>query len=268
MADWGSIIQAGASLLNTGSQIYTNAKNRQWALQDWARQNAYNSPQQQMQRYKEAGLNPNLIYTQQNTAPAVRSTDSIAPKLDPDQLNVLKNSTNFDIKKYTLDSMKNTIEGQRLENDNKRIQNEILEKTKNDLMDKPSIQNRIGNANYDNLIEQVNLKRLERSQYPIKTDILEGQLKSLATSNEYLRTSLQQKYEINELVKKNMNQIIESQGMNIDLQKMDVQVRKDLNNILNGLGSGVAGKVMEFLGKAALLYMGKSMPTKTIKIPK
>lgn len=268
MADWGSIIQAGASLLNTGSQIYTNAKNRQWALQDWNMQNAYNDPKQQMQRFKEAGLNPNLVYSQMSNGPAVRSTDAIAPKLDAEQLNVLKHSNQFDIQKYTIDTMKNTIEGQRLENDNKRIQNEILEKTKNDLMDKPSIQNRIGNANYDNLIEQVNLKRLERSQYPIKTDILAGQLKSLATSNEYQRTSLQQKYDINELLKKNMNQIIESQGMNIDLQKMDVQVRKELNEILNGLGSGVAGKVMEFLGKAALLYMGKSMPTKTIKVPK
>lgn len=35
---------------------------RQWALDDWNRVNEYNHPSQQMQRLKEAGLNPNLVY--------------------------------------------------------------------------------------------------------------------------------------------------------------------------------------------------------------
>lgn len=35
---------------------------RQWALDDWNRVNEYNHPLQQMQRLKEAGLNPNLVY--------------------------------------------------------------------------------------------------------------------------------------------------------------------------------------------------------------
>lgn len=35
-------------------------------LEQWNRENEYNSPIQQMQRYKDAGLNPNLIYGQQN----------------------------------------------------------------------------------------------------------------------------------------------------------------------------------------------------------
>lgn len=35
-------------------------------LEQWSRENEYNSPLQQMQRYKDAGLNPNLIYGQQN----------------------------------------------------------------------------------------------------------------------------------------------------------------------------------------------------------
>lgn len=32
------------------------------ALQNWNRENAYNSPEAQMQRYLAAGLNPNLVY--------------------------------------------------------------------------------------------------------------------------------------------------------------------------------------------------------------
>jgi hypothetical protein len=76
---WASI---GTSLFNTSSTLLSNAQNRKYALQDWNRQNAYNTPAQQMQRFKEAGLNPNLIYKQTNEAGPVRSTDFVAPKLD------------------------------------------------------------------------------------------------------------------------------------------------------------------------------------------
>lgn len=80
-------VAAGASLLGTGGQIYAsgkmNKKTRQWnekmyqqqrqdALTDWEMQNQYNSPAAQMQRYREAGLNPNLIYGQSNEAGGIR----------------------------------------------------------------------------------------------------------------------------------------------------------------------------------------------------
>lgn len=86
----GMAIAAGASALGTGGQIYAagkmNKKTRQWnekmygvqradALADWNMMNTYNSPEAQMQRFKAAGLNPNLIYGQQNEGATVRSTD-------------------------------------------------------------------------------------------------------------------------------------------------------------------------------------------------
>lgn len=37
---------------------------RDWEVKRWNATNQYNSPLQQMQRYSEAGLNPNLIYSQ------------------------------------------------------------------------------------------------------------------------------------------------------------------------------------------------------------
>lgn len=88
----GAGIAAGASLLGTGATVYaggkTNKKTREWnekmygiqradALADYEMQNKYNSPEQQMQRLKEAGLNPNLVYGNGATATggSVRSTD-------------------------------------------------------------------------------------------------------------------------------------------------------------------------------------------------
>lgn len=70
-------IAAGISALGTGGQFMATSKlnrktmnwnnqqalrARDWALQDYAMQNEYNSPKAQMQRLKEAGLNPHLVY--------------------------------------------------------------------------------------------------------------------------------------------------------------------------------------------------------------
>lgn len=81
---------AGIAAASQAGQIYatgkTNKKTREWnemmygrtrqdALDDWNRQNLYNSPAAQMQRYMEAGLNPNLIYGQTQTASPIRSSD-------------------------------------------------------------------------------------------------------------------------------------------------------------------------------------------------
>lgn len=48
-------------------------RTRQDALADFNMQNQYNSPAAQMQRFKDAGLSPHLIYGQTNTAQAVRT---------------------------------------------------------------------------------------------------------------------------------------------------------------------------------------------------
>lgn len=84
------LVTSGAALLGQGINAATqgsmNRQTRRWnekmyqmqrndALADWMRNNAYNTPEAQMQRFKQAGLNPNLIYKQTNEAAPVRSTD-------------------------------------------------------------------------------------------------------------------------------------------------------------------------------------------------
>jgi regulator of replication initiation timing len=85
----------GSALLGVSSSIFNSIlgnsahnKDRQEALDDWNRQNEYNSPKAQMQRYKDAGLNPQLIYGQgtPGNAPATpvssQKSGAYAPKLD------------------------------------------------------------------------------------------------------------------------------------------------------------------------------------------
>lgn len=47
------------------------ARDNHMALENWNRQNQYNSPLAQMERFREAGLNPNLIYGQTNTGGSI-----------------------------------------------------------------------------------------------------------------------------------------------------------------------------------------------------
>lgn len=70
----GAIIGAGGGIIGSAidaiSQIGQNKKAREHQEYMYDKQNAYNTPTMQMQRYKDAGLNPHLIYGQGNSGNA------------------------------------------------------------------------------------------------------------------------------------------------------------------------------------------------------
>lgn len=87
----GAVVGAGLNMLST---VFQNRYNRKQAdkeyqrnLEQWNRENEYNSPSAQMQRLKEAGLNPNLMYANANGAntsagsPAYNATQSGSPDM-------------------------------------------------------------------------------------------------------------------------------------------------------------------------------------------
>lgn len=85
------------------------------ALADWNMQNQYNSPKAQMQRIKEAGLNPNLVYGDGATTPSVPirtssqgNTPSKAPELGDMSFvnNSLLQGQDLEIKKAQVDNLK------------------------------------------------------------------------------------------------------------------------------------------------------------------
>lgn len=95
----GTLIGQGLSI---GADLANNLLFRKRQLQDYERmkkdnrefwdiQNKYNSPEEQMNRLRQAGLNPNLVYGKgaDNTAGAIMTSkmpegsDRIVPRLDP-----------------------------------------------------------------------------------------------------------------------------------------------------------------------------------------
>lgn len=82
------LVGAGAGAIAQGVQ---NRKSRDWSermygrqvmdsLAFWNMQNKYNTPAAQMQRYKDAGLNPNLIYGQSNVSGPISRPDMKEPE--------------------------------------------------------------------------------------------------------------------------------------------------------------------------------------------
>lgn len=60
-------------------QLEAMEMQREWDLEMWNKQNEYNSPAKQMERFKAAGLNPNLMYSQGSSGLANSAPTSSVP---------------------------------------------------------------------------------------------------------------------------------------------------------------------------------------------
>lgn len=102
-------------------------------LEMWNRQNEYNSPQSQMQRYQQAGLNPNMIY---GSGSASAGNSSTLPKYQAPQLNYSFNPAeqmlqaiplyqDFRFKNAQIDNLKAQTENTRVRSINEGINTEL-----------------------------------------------------------------------------------------------------------------------------------------------
>jgi hypothetical protein len=110
----GNALNVGSQLLTNRQQKRTNLemydRQRADALADWNRQNMYNAPDAQMKRFKDAGLNPHLIYGQMTTAqpiktPEAKAPNYVAPQVDPEGLNVLGKQYALETQRLQLENM-------------------------------------------------------------------------------------------------------------------------------------------------------------------
>lgn len=80
----GAAVQGGfgilGSLINYGLNKKLAAQQNQYNIDMWKMQADYNSPQAQMQRFQEAGLNPNLIYGQGSNGNMSQAPQMVTPQ--------------------------------------------------------------------------------------------------------------------------------------------------------------------------------------------
>lgn len=134
---------------NRESQIWSQRMyQRQYddALAFWRMQNEYNSPQAQMARFKEAGLNPNLVYSQGNpgNAGAINTPDVQQPQFRVPEFgnavsgatSILSNYMDFEIKQAQYDNLLAQNTGILEDNMLKHAQREnILQNTKRSIFE-------------------------------------------------------------------------------------------------------------------------------------
>ena len=128
----GKVASWAAPFIQSGIENRMNRKMSEYSyskdLDMWNRQNEYNSPKMQMQRFGQAGLNPNLIYDKVNSTPATM------PKYNPpqqkfnvpDPMAILNSFQDFALKSKQLDLLKQQIDLTGQKNTNEDIKNGLL----------------------------------------------------------------------------------------------------------------------------------------------
>jgi hypothetical protein len=139
---------------------------RSHALQDWDKVTSYNTPLQQMERYRNAGLNPQLIYGSAQNSPSamVKNTSQGAGRRDAGEVvNAIQGSTsavNTALNQYM--SVKS------LENDTNLKNAQILNLSSQS--DKTKQDTKLTKERWDELVMQPMFKRLEMQANIMKTD--------------------------------------------------------------------------------------------------
>lgn len=208
LAIGGAAVGAMGSYAQQKSQERQNALDRQFseimyqrqrqdALSDWDMVNKFNSPQQTMQRFKEAGLNSHLVYgNAAYNAPAIKSTDfqltkQTAPTFDTSPIqNSIGMFADAQIKEVQTDNM--------------QLQNDLLAKqalltTANIAKvgldnDRSALENKKAQALYDTVIDtaQTRLEDLnvtvQGKKQNIMLDLNRYQLEKLKTSTNVAYT--------------------------------------------------------------------------------
>lgn len=252
-------VTAAASLASTGinalSQGSLNKKTRQWneaqyqkqredALADWARTNEYNSPLQQMARFKEAGLSPHLIYGggANSISQPVRSTDTKswspnAPQIDGGQI----------VSQYFgVQQQQNALEIQAQQIRGLKIDNDIKENTKLDVIDKANISNQATTAKIDNFMADTNLKRAKLTLLGPEYDKLIEEVKQIVTNNKWNNLNKTTEYQIKGFMAEQMDLINKGQLDKNKIIAIEAKWKQQIDDLV-GAGGPISSSLLKIL---------------------
>lgn len=220
--------------LDYNKQLYD--KQRADALADWNMQNAYNSPSQQMQRFKEAGLNPNLIYGQMTNSPVIRSTeakapDFVAPRLETQGIgNSLSMYYDLKQKAATTELIQEQAKQKKLENENLVDQSPYLLETKFQ-------QSRLVGKQVDNIMEDIDNKRLMN---PLTRDKIKNDIQTSMQTRMWQNLTTPQQIETTKAIKALTEAKLEGQNIENTWRKYEFQLQ---NNF--GVNKNIFGDIIK-----------------------
>lgn len=135
---------------------------REWALSDWDKVNSYNSPEQQMQRYLDAGLNPNLIYGNAANSPAamVKSPTQAAGRAEASGILEGIGTISQGFTGAAQQAMNMYFANKQLENDTNLKNAQIINLSAQS--DKTNLDAKLTKERWDELVMQPMFNRLEK----------------------------------------------------------------------------------------------------------
>lgn len=191
-----------------------------WIENMYEKNNAYNSPSAQMARFKEAGLNPDLIYGQlgdstasmpspasQASTPSAGSYNSVNP-LQP----IGDSISNMSMQKAQVEAIKANTNKTNAETNQINIQNEALPDTLRQQL--------------SNLVQQGNLTKKDIEIRNTQIGQIEANTKSLLQGIENMKTDLVLKN--GELDFQKLSQAMETKRFNADMRAM--ALKYDIDN--------------------------------------
>ncbi|MDV3668519.1 hypothetical protein CMU39_10850 [Elizabethkingia anophelis] len=232
--------------MNNSSNKKIARENREFSLEMWNRNNEYNTPLAQMQRLKEAGLNPNLMYGQGTTgnSSAPAKADGANPtqyklnfleaaqlhqqqKLNEQSIQLQKSQTELNhaqaqkVNAETANTHANTLNTQETMQFNRESRPKILEK-----------------YDLDNAGIKLSNENLNKINAKIEADI--NQIK--ANTQLTARQSEVAKATLGKILIESQNAI--KQGRTIDLQQVEQDARNQLwRQGINPNSSGTNGLI-------------------------
>lgn len=220
-------IALGSSLL---SQLFGNSAAQKQAkdqnqlnMDNWLKQQEYNSPKNQMNRFSEAGLNPQLIYGQgtpgnATSAPVSQAKPRFAPQIDGGA--IMQNAVQIQQLQQTVENLKSN---QELIQANEQLKKEQTTLTANqnewyDLLSSNKIAFTKSNIGLNKVRELVGLSQVDK----MDSDIMLNKQKMAFTGNEDLRQESLNKARITQIT---------SQTALSNAQKLKVLVDTELQKI-------------------------------------
>lgn len=187
----------GAALISAGASVGSNLLQNRANRRQWDRANRYNHPAAQMQRLKQAGLNPNLVYGDGN---AIQSAPS-PPQMRVENPTPAIVNAIIDMQRY-----KNLI----------KQEDKIAQETERIITDRALLQNKVSQAAIDT---------------QVKTEMY-GQNKDVYNQAELSRQKEQiEKTAQREIFNSNLDRTMKAKIMQIVSQSIQNQANSNLSSI-------------------------------------
>lgn len=204
----GSLIAAGASLLGTHLINRQNMKN-------YYEMRNYNTPAMQMQRFRNAGLNPHLIYTQTNeTTPA--------PEMKIPDFSSLGNMTS------ELSEFQNIKESKARVNNLNKVNQQLDEQIKTQVLENIMRQK---NIDWQDLFNEANYETVRQNLINSKKqfELLDSQIKKVL--RETSRLDMNDFTDIMNVIFKSKELENAARSLNIEQAKLNEMIREfNINN--------------------------------------